>query len=126
VNCDVRLAQADTPRQRVQSLADLADALHDQAKTLGHAAAPEALETVAVMYGKVIRDGLVQRARALPSAERREVLGPIAVRLAQVERDVEQVARNAGPTTAERLRQVALVAHQGDAELRRLAQGGTP
>jgi len=126
MECDLVLAQANTPRQRVQTLADLADALRDEARTLGQAAAPEALETVAQMYGKVVREGIVQRAHALPSAERGEVLNPIAARLAQVEHDVEEVARNAGPTTAERLRRVALVAREGDAQLRALVRGVAP
>jgi hypothetical protein len=126
MECNLRLAQAGTQRQRVQMVADLADALREEAKTLGRAAAPEALETVTAMYAHVIRDGLVQRARALPPPERREVLDPIATRLANVEREVDEVARAVSPTTAERLRQVALVARDGDAQLRALMQGGTP
>jgi len=127
MECDLRLAQADTPRGRVQTLADLADALRDEAKTLGQAAAPEALETVAQMYKKVVHEGIVQHARALAPTERREVLNPIAARLARVEHDVEEEARSAGPTaTAERLRHVAMVAREGDAQLRVLVQGGAP
>jgi hypothetical protein len=126
MDCNVRLAQADTLRQRVEMLADMADVLRDEAKTLGNAAAPEALETVAVMYGKVVRDGIVPRARALPNTERREVLNPIAARLALVENDVEAVARNAGPTTAERLRRVSIVAREGDVQLRALVREGAP
>jgi hypothetical protein len=126
MECNLRLAQAGTPRQRVQMLADLADVLRDEAKTLGRAAAPEALETVTAMYARVIRDGLVQRAGTLPGAERREVLNPIAARLANVEHEVDEVARAAGPTTAERLRRLGLVARDGDVQLRALIQGGAP
>lgn len=126
MECNLRLAQAGTARQRVLMLADLADALRDEAKALGRAAAPEALETVTAMYTHVIRDGLVQRARALPAVERREVLAPIATRLANVEHEVDEVGRGAGPTTAERLRRVAMVARDGDVQLRALIQGGAP
>jgi len=124
--CDLRLAQAATPRIRVQTLADFADALRDEAKTLGQAAAPEALDVVARMYRKVVQEGIVQRARSLPAGERREVLVPIAARLAQVENEVEPVARVASPTAAERLREVAFAAREGGAQLRALVQGGTP
>jgi hypothetical protein len=124
--CDLRLAEAATPRQRVQTLADLEDALRAEAKILGQVNAPEALQSVVLLYGKVVQQGIITCARGLPSGERREVLTPIVERLAKVEEDVEGVARNAGPTTAERLRQVALLARQGDAQLRALVQGGRP
>ncbi len=126
MECDLRLAQAGTPRQRVQMLADLADALRDEAKVLARAAAPEALDTVTAMYARVIRDGLVNRAHALPGPERREVLTPIAARLASVEREVAEVAPTAAPTSAERLQRLALVARDGDVKLRALIQGGAP
>jgi hypothetical protein len=127
VEVDMRLAQANTPRQCVLMLAQMADAVHDEAKTLGRAEASEALQAVIQMYSRVIQDGLVKRATALPPEERREVLNPIAARLADVEREVDEVARAAGPTTAERLRRVAMVARDGDAQLRALiVQGGAP
>jgi hypothetical protein len=126
MDCDLRLAQAATPRQRVETLADLADALRDEAQALGQASAPEVLDSVAQLYGKVIREGVVQRSRAVPIAQRREVLDPIAARLARTGRAMEGVAQKVAPAAAMRLRLVATTAQEADAQLRALVQGVAP
>src|SRR5262249_21225359 len=72
VECDVRLAQAETPKQRVEALAHLADALWRETHTLGDAnggAAKEVAE-LAGLYERVVRDGVVPRARTLPRPQR--------------------------------------------------------
>jgi hypothetical protein len=126
MECDLRLAQAESTRQRVETLAELADALRDEAQALGKTAAPEALEALALFYSKVVREGVIQRARALPPEQRREVLVPIAARLDRATRDVEEIARKAAPASAERLRLVASIAREGDVQLRALAREGAP
>jgi hypothetical protein len=126
VECDLRLAQAESARQRVEALAELADALRDEAQALGKAAGPQSVEAVAQFYGKVVRDGVVQLARALPREQRREVLDPIAARLVRTTLDVEHLAQQAEPATAEHLRVVAAIAREGDVQLQALVREGAP
>jgi hypothetical protein len=124
-DCDVRLAEADTPGKRVAALADLSEALRREGQALrGAEGAEKDLREVAQLYERVIRKGVVPGARRLPPAERRAALDPIAGRLARASREAQELARGArsGPA-AEPLRQIAAAADAGDRELRRLMEG---
>jgi hypothetical protein len=122
VDCDVRLAETGSPGQRVETLAELADALRREGDALRRADGGEdELREVARLYAKVVREGVVSRARALPPAERRRVLDPIADRLARAEREArEQAARHA--PAAGPLLQIAEAARDGDRQLRALME----
>jgi hypothetical protein len=120
LDCDVRLAEADTPRKRVETLAELADALHRETHTLTPAAPAKDLQELASLYERVIRDGVVPRARTLPVEERREVLDPIRTQLARVERDAHRLAEKASSATP--LLQIAAAAKKGDQQLRALME----
>jgi hypothetical protein len=120
VDCDVRLAEADTPRKRVETLAELADALHRETHTLTPTAPAKDLQDLASMYEQVIRDGVVPRARTLPAKERREVLDPIRAQLARAERDAQRLAEKA--SSAAPLLQIAAAAQKGDQQLRALME----
>jgi len=118
--CDVRLAEADTPQKRVEALAELADALRQEGQALRGADGGRAeLTEVAGLYERVIREGVVPRARTLPADERRAVLDPIVKRLGQAEQEARALAR--GPA-AEPLLQIAAAARAGDRELRKLLE----
>src|SRR5262249_48718603 len=47
LDCDLRLAEADSPRKRVEALADLADAVHTETRAVMPAAAADDLSTLA-------------------------------------------------------------------------------
>src|SRR5205823_5793347 len=113
-------AEADTPRKRVETLAELADALHRETHTLAPEAPIKDLQDLASLYEQVIHDGVVPRARTLPAAERREVLVPIRTQLARVERDAERLAEKA--SSAAPLLQIAAAARKGDQQLRALME----
>ncbi len=59
-----RLAQARTPWERVEVLADLARGLHREAQQLAGKSNPEELRVVARFYREVVREDLVKEARA--------------------------------------------------------------
>jgi hypothetical protein len=123
VDCDVRLAEADTPRKRVEALAELAEALRHEGQALRRAdGAQKDLREVAQLYERVIREGVVPRARNLPPAERRAALNPIASGLARASREAGELARDGAPA-AEPLRQIAAAASDGDRVLRKLMEG---
>jgi hypothetical protein len=121
-DCDVRLAEADTPRKRVEALADMADALRHQGQALRRADAEEEMGEVARLYEEVVREGVVARARTLPAPERRQVLAPIARRLARAEREARRLAGRADAPAAAPLLRMAEAARAGDRELREMIE----
>lgn len=82
------LAEADKPRQQVELLADVADDLKGMAfKVCRESGSRELSE----WYAKVL-DAEVDRAAAVPAAERRAVLEPIAERLTRTALDADKAA----------------------------------
>lgn len=124
VRCDLRLARASSPRERVEALAELADSLHGETPTLARAASTAALDRLARLYGKVVREGVVPRSRAVPAGERHKVLAPIAAQLARAERAALKLARQT-PASARPLRLIAAAAREGKTRLRGLMEKDT-
>jgi hypothetical protein len=121
VECDARLAAAESPRRQVEELAEMADALRREGQALRRADLGEAeRREVARLYTKVIREGVIARARALPAAERRQVLAPIATRLARAAREARRLAD--GHAAPAPLLQIAEAARDGDRQLRALME----
>jgi hypothetical protein len=118
VDCDARLAETNSPSQRVQTLAEVADALRRESDALRRAdGSADELREVARLYARVVREGLVARARTLPRDERRQVLDPIVNRLARAEREARQQAARAAHASAPLL-QIADAARDGAHALR--------
>jgi hypothetical protein len=117
---DFKLAEDGTPRQRVEAMARVADQLHARTRALASAPAQEDMKRLANLYGRVVRQGIVSRAQAVPPGERREVLPPIALRLTEVASDARHLARDAQLPAPVRdaLEQIALAASDGDQQLR--------
>jgi hypothetical protein len=122
---DLDLAEARTPRQRVETLAALADELKEETSALAQVAGPDDLRDLARLYRKVVREGVVARAHSLPASQRRAVLEPIAERLQRTGRDFHQLAR-ASRQAGDPLRQIADAATDGDSSLRNLMKEATP
>jgi hypothetical protein len=123
---DLRLATAAAQRERVEALADLADDLQGETREL--ALEPEAtdLETLSELYGRVVREGIIIRAQALPVAQRREVLGPIADRLVKAGKAAEMLAQDVPSDSAKSLKSIALAADDGSRELQALLREDKP
>jgi hypothetical protein len=121
--CDLKLAQAQTPKQRVEALAELASLLHRETTELSQSAGPAELNKLAALYKQVIQDGMLPQARELPMDERMEVLPGVTAQLAKAERDAAESAR-ATPRSAAALQAIAAAAHDGDVQLRELMQEG--
>jgi hypothetical protein len=119
VQCDLRLARAGNPEERVRALADLAQSLQGETQLLAGAAGAKELERLARLYGKVIRQGVVIRSRAVPAPERQRVLAPIVAQLARAEHDTAQLADKT-PASAGPLRLIAAAAREGESQLRQL------
>jgi hypothetical protein len=114
---DVRLASARSPRERMESLADLADVLQVDARELADAAAPDDLGALARMYERVVKEGIVKQARAAPAADRAKVAEGVAERLQKAAEDAESVAKLQPEERAEPLHAIARAARAGEQEL---------
>jgi hypothetical protein len=119
---DMQLAQADNTRERVETLAKLAQNLEGESRSLAQVARPKDLHTLAKLYSKVVEEGLVQRARKLPAAERRQVLDPILGQLMVAKKEAEEMAQKAPAERAVPFQVIAAAARNGDLQLRKLME----
>ena len=117
---NVRLARADTNRERIQTLTDLAADLHRESKAIAAAADEKDLTALAQMYSNVVRDGVVGQARSLPAQDRGKVLNDLVDRLEEMEKQADRLAEVLPTTPANSLRKIAGAAREGTQELRAL------
>jgi hypothetical protein len=119
---NLRLARASTNRDRIEALTDLAVDLHRETGALASAGHSDDLTALANLYGRVVRDGVIDRARLLDEKERAQVLTPLADRLADMERQAKELAAGVPTASAELLRSMAETAREGTEQLRSLAR----
>jgi hypothetical protein len=119
----LKLAAPSTPRQRVEVLTDLADDLHSEARALFETTSDTRdLAQLATMYQKVVHDGIVKQAKALPAAERPAALERASAALKRMGEQADALA-DAKPARAVPLRQIAAAARDGNRQLRDLMPG---
>lgn len=78
---DLQLAGTDSPRKQVGSLANMADVLQVGSRRLAQTAPAEDLQELNGMIQRLVREGILPRARELPIDEREQLLKPILERL---------------------------------------------
>jgi hypothetical protein len=120
VRRDARLARAESPRERLEILADLAEDLHTEAYSLAEAATGDDLADLAKLYEQVLRDGIVRQAGLLSAAERSTVLKPIAARLAGAAKTLDRLAQRMPPEYVQPLVQMAAAARDVNSRLGQL------
>jgi hypothetical protein len=117
------LGQAHTHGDRVVVLANFADDLLRQARTLEDEAR---LKEVEQSFIRLVRRDLLDYARRVPPEERRTVLNEVANRLRNSESEASRLAADLVGHRADSLRAIARAARAGDEQLRALvpaAQG---
>jgi hypothetical protein len=101
---NLNLALVETPRQQVETLAQLAEDLRGQSDPLLRFGdgldGKESLRDLADWYGQVVRMS-VARARRVPPRERRDVLGPIVKQLTEAHDDAQQRAQQVQNVSAD-------------------------
>lgn len=122
----LRLAQAQTPQDRVAEVARFVDHVHQHTQDLASVADPATLQTLARLYERLVRDGVVRGAHAVARDQRRTSLVPLAERLARLGDEAERWVHEVPPGSAAPLRQIAAAARAGDRQLRTLIQEETP
>lgn len=111
----------ETPRERVQRLVDLAEEIHGEAKDMVDNT--ERLDQWARFYARIVSEHLLEQARQVPPAERPQLLEVVAKRLRDMESNasrLEHQLQTKAPRSADSFKQIALVAHKGEQELRAL------
>jgi hypothetical protein len=121
---NIILAKATTPRERVEAMASVAEELNQRSRQLAKKAPPDDLKLLAGLYGRVVHEGILARAEALPRQDRRPVLEPIASQLEKVESQARQMSEqpDLSPQAAQWLALISRDAGEGGKNLRKLVQ----
>jgi hypothetical protein len=108
---------ARTPRERVETLALLGDALIEEVRLTDDLVR---LGELARVYQHLVENDLLAEAARIPTADRSELLHSVANRLSQTESEASRLASEQ-PHRARQLRVIARSARKGDVRLRALA-----
>ncbi|HZT78615.1 MAG TPA: hypothetical protein VFA26_00215 [Gemmataceae bacterium] len=121
-----RLANARTPRERVELLAGVTDKLRGEAKRLARAGSADELKGVAQLYDRAVREELLRQAEAVPAEERAGLLAPVVRQLTDAESEATRLAsaEDTPEAAREHLRVVASAARDGRDQLRGLLKQG--
>ncbi len=128
VTLNTELARTTTPAARLTKLSNLAVELRNETAALSRAAQKDDLQSLARMYEKVVRDGLIVQATQLnpvsvPLAERQQLLNSVAAELTQTALQTLELATTASPGVQPHLKRIAQTAQDGSLRLSRLARG---
>lgn len=112
--------QARTPRERIHALDAVAREVESGALAIGrNGLAVEELNAQIDVYRELIRELADRQAPLMDEKERRELIDPIARRLAEVDSTARRLAVRV-PDAARSLRELAEIAAEGDRRLRAL------
>lgn len=116
--------RSDTPKERVLRLAQLAEELHGEARTLvDHS---ERLDEWSRFYARIVGEHLIEQARQLSPEERPVVVQKIAQSLSDTESHASRFAaqlKNAAPRSAASFERIAMASRKGERDLRALLKG---
>jgi hypothetical protein len=118
-----RLQRAQTPRDRVVVLTDLAEEFVAEARK--HVADPQRLARLAHDFDRLVQDDLLAHARTIPIAERAAILGPISDRLRQADSEASRLAtawEANHPRAADHARRIASSASDANRRLGELVR----
>ena len=124
VRAKVELDTADSTQKRLAVLDQLAATIHEEATSLSKVTSSKEMESLAVMYDKVVMQALIAAARDLLAEERKDVLRPIADRLSLAEQNANRLAAEAPKDSERPLLDIAKTAGDGKMQLTRMLQGG--
>jgi CHAD domain-containing protein len=89
-------------------------------------ATEDELKELSESYGKVVDNGILKQAQALPPAlppaERRDLLNALAAKLRETGLEAERIAQESPPQARRSLEQIADTARKGQNTLRDLAR----
>lgn len=101
VEQDVKLAAATTPAEQMTHLAGLADVLRGEALRLAKDGPREELPVVADLYSRVLRQGVLGRARVIPKEQRPVQVAQLAADLRSGRDQLLAAARGSEPIVSD-------------------------
>lgn len=126
VQRNISLAKSTSPTDRLANLGLLAEDVRLEARDLARVASAEDLKALAGWYDKLVREGLMTQAEALPKLEpaaRAALLRNLADRLTTAGDDADQMSRDVPQEARDSMRRMAETAKAGQQKLRQLAGG---
>jgi hypothetical protein len=103
MKCDVRLAEATDVAEQLTVLSLLAGGLKDEAIRLARRGSTQNLVPVAEVYERLLHDGIVRRAAALPDGKKAALVAPLVRQLRANDDEVRQTALDSLPVVADML-----------------------
>lgn len=124
VELNIEIASAESAAVRVERLADMADELDQQMRTIVLVERdPKNLQSIADMYGKVVSEGVMAQLDDLRGPANEVVLDRLAARLNRANLGEEELSANVPPAAKEPLREMAAVSKKGTSKLRQILSG---
>ena len=123
VQRDLALAQAKTADQRLEVLAALADDLSTEITGLARIADPEELRDLSGLFQKVVNEGIVQQAAALPPlvmtpTQKQALFERLTTKLGEAGQQADRAARESPPHAQPALKTISDTARDGQAKLK--------
>jgi len=115
---------ANTPKERVLLLVQLAEEVHGEARKLADNS--DRLEQRALFYSRVVGEHLIEQARQVPAKDRAVVLQRVADSLREAESTAsrwEAQLQKSAPRSAASFRRIALASRKSERDLRALMNG---
>lgn len=125
LNKNLDLSEETDPEKRLATLSSLASAIQDEGRSVSDVAEAKDLDKLAELYGKIVDQGIVARAKALPQ-ERRRSLDRVRDKLAEAGKEAEKLARDTAPEKAEPWLKMAAISRRGQDQLSALLEEATP
>jgi hypothetical protein len=119
---DVLLASAESPSERVDGVARLANELEEEAFRLARQGPMENLPQVVSLYSVVAEGGLTGQMRTLTAEQREQIVPFLVEQLQATESRAQTEAKNALPTLAEQFQRLVHSARDTVALLKGVAQ----
>jgi hypothetical protein len=122
LDSDLRLADTSSPQERVTALADMASELRGEALRLAKEGHVEDVLLVSGLYERVVFQGVVNRAKAVPAEQQSGLVSSLVKQLEQTADESNRAAATALPGADEGLRNLAAAARAASRSL----SGETP
>jgi hypothetical protein len=121
----VALSRPETPLRRLELCSELADDISTQERTLARIVEPDGLMALAVLFEKVVNDGMVKQAERMSvtglslneRAERKKQLAALAAKLGDMATQAEKMKGEVSPDAKPALEKIEDSARRGEKSL---------
>jgi hypothetical protein len=105
--------------QRIATLKNVLDTVHQESQALARASNSDDLNALATWYERVLKEQLLEQARAVPEPQRPAILGDLASQLDRISAETQKVAEEeVSGDAARQLLKIVAVSHDLSQKLR--------